>query len=280
MSELRQRLAEAADAAAREGRVPTAAVVVRRGRRRRLRLAGGTAALVALVLVAVAVGTDRLVGPAPLTPTATTRPSATSDPPDVSILPDPGEVQRPAGAPSGTVGEQMVLDVATEVAGCPKGDPNAPAVLFAWGQAHDRTWLIVGRPPLPGDKGLCWAHGLFEADGTGGISGRTPHPRTDLAAGGSHDLRSGDQWWGHVVGPVTKRAARVRVLFDSGIPPLELEPIQTGDRFPVNFYSGFYRQPAEDPRPATWQVVRVVAYDQAGNKVAECQATPGPGHSC
>jgi hypothetical protein len=65
-----------------------------------------------------------------------------------------------------------------------------------------------------------------------------------------------------------------------GIPPLDLVPIQAGDRFPVNFYGGFYRQPAKDKRPLTWQVVRVIAYDPAGHKVAECQAAPGPGHSC
>jgi len=105
-------------------------------------------------------------------------------------------------------------------------------------------------------------------------------PLTALQASGSHNLRSGNQYWGHVIGPVTKRAARVQVQFDMGIAPLDLVPIQAGDRFPVNFYTGFYRQPAKDKRPATWQVVRVVAYDQAGRTVAECQATAGPGHSC
>jgi len=59
MSELRERLREAADAAAREGRTPTAAAVVARGRRRRRRLAGGTAAVGVLALVAVTVATDR-----------------------------------------------------------------------------------------------------------------------------------------------------------------------------------------------------------------------------
>ena len=52
MSELRQRLLEAAEAAAREGQIPSAAAVVRRGRRRRLRLAGTTAVLVVLAVVA------------------------------------------------------------------------------------------------------------------------------------------------------------------------------------------------------------------------------------
>ena len=51
MSELRDRLQELADAAARHGRTPAAAALVTRGRRRRLRLAGGTAALLALVLL-------------------------------------------------------------------------------------------------------------------------------------------------------------------------------------------------------------------------------------
>ena len=78
---------------------------------------------------------------------------------------------------------------------------------------------------------------------------------------------------------MTKRAVRVRVLFDLGIPPLELRPIQAGDRYPVNFYAGFYRLPAKDRRPATWQVVRVVAYDGAGRKVADCRAKGEPGHS-
>jgi hypothetical protein len=81
MSELRQRLLEAAEAATREGQIPSAAVVVKRGRRRRLRQAGATAVLVVLALVAGVVGagwlTDR---PSPLTPTPTTRPTPTTEP--------------------------------------------------------------------------------------------------------------------------------------------------------------------------------------------------------
>ncbi|HEY6708099.1 MAG TPA: hypothetical protein VJB61_10955 [Actinomycetota bacterium] len=60
MSELRERLREAAEAAAREGRTPTAAALVARGRRRRLRLVGGTAALVVLAMVAGTAGIGRL----------------------------------------------------------------------------------------------------------------------------------------------------------------------------------------------------------------------------
>jgi hypothetical protein len=84
---------------------------------------------------------------------------------------------------------------------------------------------------------------------------------------------------GQIIGHVTKRAARLQVLFSSGIAPLELVPIQAGDRFPVNFYLGFYRQPKED-KHLEWLVTRVIAYNSAGNKVAECQASAGPGHSC
>jgi hypothetical protein len=72
-------------------------------------------------------------------------------------------------------------------------------------------------------------------------------------------------------------ADRARVLFDRGIPPLDLEPIQAGNRFPVNFYAGFYRMPGRDERPAIWQVVGVVAYDEAGRKVAESRVGGGPG---
>lgn len=285
MSELRERLQEAADAAIREGRTPTAAVLVTRGRRRRLRLAGGTAALLVLVLLAVTLGTDRLSGqPAPLAPPATTRPpeitASTSTGPDVSIVPDPGEVQLPGGSPPGTVGQGMVRDVATELGSCKGGDPDEK-VLVAWGKAHGQTWLIEAKPPAPGETWLCWATGLFDKGGAGSVGkeGGPGFPLTPLRAFGAQNIRSGGQYWGQVIGAVTKEAARVQVLFRKGIAPLELEPIQAGDRFPVNFYVGFYRQPAEE-KNLEWWVTKVVAYDQAGRKVAECQAAAGPGSNC
>lgn len=285
MSELRERLQEAADAAAREGRTPTAATLVSRGRRRRLRLASGAAALLGLVLVAAIVTTDRQAGqPAPLVPSATTRPpritASTTGAPDVSILRDPGEVQRPAGSPPGAAGEGMVRDVASELARCKGGEPDEK-VLVAWGKAHGQTWLIAAKPPRPGENWLCWATGLFDAGGAGGLGkeGGPGFPLKPLLASGSQNIRSGGQYWGQIIGAVTKDAARVHVLFRKGIAPLELEPIQAGDRFPINFYVGFYRQPEEE-KHLEWWVTKVVAYDQAGHKVAECQATAGPGHNC
>jgi hypothetical protein len=283
MSDLRERLRELADVVASQSRTPGPEAALRRARRRRLQLAGGTAVLLAIVLLAVTVGTDRLAGPAPLAPSATTRPAratTTTTPPTVSIVPDPGEVRLPAGSPPGPTGEQMVHDVASVVAECQGGAPGEPIALVAWGKEHHRYWLIAAKPPGPGEDWLCWANGLFEGGGAGTVGSNGNMPLTPLGAGGSSNIRVGDQYWGQIVGTVTKRATRVRVLFDLGIPPLELRPIQAGDRYPVNFYAGFYRLPAKDKRPATWQVVRVVAYDEAGRKVAECQAKAGPGHSC
>jgi len=279
MSDLRERFQELADVAARQGRPPGPQAALRRMRRRRRQRATWTAALLAMVLLAVTVGVDRLAGPAPLAPTATT--TASTTPPDVSITPDPGKVERPAGSPPGRAGEQMVRDVATAVAECRGGPPDPPTVLVAWGRGHDQTWLVAAAPPHPGEKGLCWANGLFQASGAGGY-GKEGGPGTalkPLRASGSQNLRSGGRYWGQIIGHVTKRATRVQVLFRGGIAPLELTPIQSGDRFPVNFYVGFYRQPKKD-RNLEWFVTRVIAYDSAGNRVAECQATAGPGHSC
>jgi hypothetical protein len=198
-----------------------------------------------------------------------------------SIIPDPGKVQLPAGSPPGAAGEGMVRDVATALADCQGGDPDGPTVLVAWGTAHSRTWLIAAKPPRPGENWLCWNSGVFEASGAGSIgSGSGPDfPVQPLQASGAGGIRSGGQYWGLVLGTVTKQATRVRVLFRQGIAPLELVPIQAGDRFPVNFYAGFYQHPGRDTKLEGW-VTKVVAYDAAGGQVAECQATAGPGHSC
>ena len=117
MSDLRERLQELADLAVHQGRVPGPEAARRGARRRQLQAAGGTAVLLAFVLLAVTVGADRLPGPAPLHPSATTRPrpsaaSTSTSPPTVSVTPDPGEVQLPVGSPPGPNGEQMVHDLA------------------------------------------------------------------------------------------------------------------------------------------------------------------------
>jgi hypothetical protein len=253
---------------------------------RRLRLAGGTALLV-LVLLAVTVGSDRLGRrPAPLAPPRPPTPAAstatTFNPPDGRILPDPGKVETPHGSPPGRAGAGMVRDVASVLTGCRGGDPDAPKVLVAWGQDRDRTWLIAAKPPRPGDNWLCWSNGLVDASGGGmAIRGTPLMPLPPLRVlGTAGDIRSGGKLWGLVTGTVTKQAARVRVLFWQGILPLELAPIQAGDRFPVNFLAGFYRQPGRDTNQQGW-VTRVIAYDAAGRQVAECSVDiAGPGPIC
>jgi hypothetical protein len=288
MSGLRERLREAADAAAREGRTPTAAALVARGRRRRRRLAGGTAGLLVVALLTVTVATDRLGGQTgPLAPAPSTTPSVSTpepeptSPPDVSVLPDPGEVETRVGSPPGKVGRQMVQDVASELTRCKGGDPDAAKVLVAWGNEHRRTWLILAKPPRPGENWLCWGNGLFDAGGAGGMGneGGPASPLQPLRASGSQNIHTDGRYWGHIIGAVTKQATRVQVLFRKGIAPLELTPVQTDDRFPVNFFAGFYPQPEED-KNLEWFVTKVIAYGQAGQKVAECHTTGGPGPSC
>jgi hypothetical protein len=110
--------------------------------------------------------------------------------------------------------------------------------------------------------------GVVVAGGVGSCGG-PGMPLQPLEASGSHNLRVGGEYWGQVGGVVTKQAARVRVLFDMGIPALDLVPVEVGDRFPVNFYAGFYQQSRKDERPCMWQVVRVVGFDETGRKVAE-----------
>jgi hypothetical protein len=175
----------------------------------------------------------------------------------------------------------MVRDVAAGLANCRGGDPDGPKVLVAWGRGHDQTWLIMAKPPRPGENWLCWVHGTFEASGAGGVgsSSGPDFPVQPLQASGAGDIRSGGKLWGLVLGTVTKQATRVRVLLRQGTAPLELVPIQAGDRFPVNFYAGWFQQPGRDTKLQGW-VTKVVAYDAAGRQVADCQATAGPGHSC
>jgi hypothetical protein len=84
------------------------------------------------------------------------------------------------------------------------------------------------------------------------------------------DRYPGEPRVGVVSGTVTKRAAWLRVVFRTGH-PLELVPVEAGDRFPVNFYAGLYRQLEPDERRSGWPVVGVVAYDKAGRRVAQYQ---------
>jgi hypothetical protein len=185
--------------------------------------------------------------------------------------PLPGHLQLHLGPPPpGAVDDRILSDLTRELGHF--GDlPGGPKEVVAWGKALEWTVLLAARPPQLGENWLWWSTGLVEADGASsvGTCGGPGNPLQPLQASGSHNLRVGGQYWGQVAGVVSKRAARVRVLFDMGIPPLDLVPVEVGDRFPINFYAGFYQQPRKDERPCTWQVVRVVAFDKRGRKVAE-----------
>jgi hypothetical protein len=188
--------------------------------------------------------------------------------------PSPGYLQlHPGPPPPGAVDDRILSDLTRELGhfGDLPGLPGGPMEVVAWGKALEWMVLLSARPPQLGENWLWWSTGLVEADGaySVGSCGGPGNPLPPLQASGSHNLRVGGQYWGQVAGVVSKRAAGVRVLFDMGIPPIELVPVEVGDRFPVNFYAGFYQQPRKDERPCTWQVVRVVAFDKRGRKVAE-----------
>jgi hypothetical protein len=78
-----------------------------------------------------------------------------------------------------------------------------------------------------------------------------------------------------VGGPVTRQAVRLRILFRNG-PTIDLVPLDAGPQFPVKFYAVPYLLPVKK----AWMPSRVVAYNQAGRKIAECWSTAGPGNAC
>jgi hypothetical protein len=273
ITDLHERLEELAEAAASHGRTPGPEAALRRGRQRQWHLAVGRSALVALVLFTVTVAGNRLTSPAgPPAAAPTTRPgevtASTRSVPTVSYPPEPGEILRPVGAPPGKYGEDLVWTMGSELTRCPAGDPDAPKVLLAWGTADGRTWAVMAKPPRPGERLVCWTVGDHQANGSTGVG------TSRIAV---RPLRlSGDRWPpGRVIGIVTAHAARVRVLFDSGVAPLDLVPIQATSRSPVKFFAGSYPQPAKGGGAAASPVVRLVAYDQAGRKIAECWTRPG-----
>jgi hypothetical protein len=278
MSQLRERLQEAADAAVREGRHPTAAALVRRGRRRRLRRVGGTASLIALVLLVGTLGVDWLTSqPTPLAPAT----SSTSAPPPTSVTAvTPLDVEVHAGTFQVADPAGMVRDVTGVIKRC--GGATGKPEVRAWARVLGKWWLLAAKPPPPGKDWLCWADGLMEGNGAGGIGTRGgPSERLKpLQASGASTGVAGNRLLGVVSGTVTKQAARLRVFFHEGR-PLDLVPVDAGNRFPVNFYAGFWLQPApERTKQLQWMVARVVAYDEAGRRIAECRATLGPGNTC
>jgi hypothetical protein len=278
MSDLQTRLQQAAEEAACHGRTPGPGAAIWRGRQRRRRLLGGTASLVALVLVAGAVGTGRLASrqtPLAPGPTSTTKPTATS----VTRIP-------------ATVTKVIPLDVRVHLgpAGFPDRFGMASALAYAmqeceggasqvrmWAQVLDEIWVLAAKEPLPGKNWICWSDGLWGKRGGGMFAGHggSKNRLKLLQASRLSDTIAGNGELVVVGGPVTRQAVRLRILFPKG-PALDLEPVEIGPQFPVKFYAVSYLQPAK----AAGGPERVVAYDQAGRKIAECWPDNQQGNVC
>jgi hypothetical protein len=277
MSDLQTRLQTAADEAARLGFIPGPEAAIRRGRQRRRRLVGGTASLVVLVLLAGALGTGRLAShPTPLAPapTATTTPAATS------VTRIPGAVKKvvpldvqvhlgPAGFPDR-------LGMASDLAGQMQDCQGGTAQVRMWAQVLGETWVLAAKEPLQGKDWICWSDGLFGSWGSlsAGHGGAKDRLKLLQASQLGEPIR-GKGELAVVAGPVTRQAVRLQILFRNG-PPIDLVPLDLGPQFPVKFYAVFYLQPSK----TAWMPERVVAYDKAGRRIAECYAATREGDVC
>jgi hypothetical protein len=258
MPDLRDRLQELADAAARDATTPGPAHALRRGRRRRRRLTAGFAAMLAVALAAGAAGTGRLPGREATRPIAPATTPSTTLPP---IQPSP---------PSGAIDSQLWQDIKTSLGECGVRVAAKPR-LIARGTAYGKRWMLGARPPQAGGKGMCWATG--EAGPQGGTeigtAGSATSPSREIVASGSQG-----ETYGSVYGYVTRRAATVRVVFGDGRPPIQVRVRTAGATFPVNFYIAYYPQPGPSEE---WVVDQVVALDASGREVARCRERPPPG---
>lgn len=274
MSDLRKTFQEVADAAAREGRTPGAAAAIRRARQRQLRLAGGVASLLVLLLLAGTIIVDRIAG-GPDAPT----PLPAVGPPSTQSLPGSGAV-RTNQPPVGTPEHQLLRSMTSVLNRCRGG--GAPE-LIGWVRARGFVLMVAAKPPRPGEGWLCQVGGYPHP--LGGVNvmserwvgeGLSPPSRKRLAAtGGNFGLPAGRGMLAYVQGYATKQAARVRVLSKDGRPRLELELVDLGDRFPVKFFLGLFTVPSADFLFATVQ-----ALDQAGHMVARCTAGAPPVGDC
>jgi hypothetical protein len=233
------------------------------------------------VLVAGVVGGDRFAGRHPPLAPATTTPPATTSPAPTSTARIPAAVQRaipldvqvhlgPSGLPDR-------FGMASDVTGVMGDCDGGPAEIRAWAQLLGETWLLAAKEPLPGRNWICWSDGLFEKGGGsifGGHGGPSDRLKLLQASQLSNDI-AGKGELAVVGGPVTRDAVRLRILFEDGR-PIDLEPFDAGPQFPVRFYVGFYLQPLK----TAWKPERVVAFDRAGRRIAECWTTTRQGDVC
>ena len=260
MLDLHERLRELADAATRDGDTPGPAHAIRRGRRRQRRIAAVTASLLVVALAAGAAVTGRLAG----------RPDRPAIAPATTV-PAPAGPEVRHDLPGTRSTQDMAFDdLSAELRRCRASAAKAELIGYVHSRAWHRLWMVAAKPPRPGASGLCWTSGLFSGGGAGGFSGASnPRPvDRPLTASGSFGGK-----FGTIDGQVAKRAVRVQVRFRDGRPPLQLGVVEAGDRYPVNFYIGFY--PANGARgERDWPPAEVAAFDARGRQLARCAIGP------
>jgi len=146
-----------------------------------------------------------------------------------------------------------------------------------WAQVLGETWVLAAKEPLPGKNWICWSDGLWDKGGGAvfGGHGGSKNPLKLLQASQLANTVAGKGELTVIGGPVTREAVRLRIQFRNG-PPIDLVPIDAGPQFPVKFYAVFNLQPVK----TAWMPERVVAYDKAGQRIAECWAKTGEGDVC
>jgi hypothetical protein len=261
MPDLGERLQELADAAARDGITPGPAHAIHRGRQRRRRIIGGVASLLAIVVAAGAVGIDRLPDGAntrPLAPVTTSPPS------------DPETPERTA-APSSVQDKAFAL-LASELRRCPGGS-SIPADLigYVWSARYRRLLMVAAKQPPAQETRFCWTVGWYGERNDYGAMGarRVGANRTPLTFTGN--IEPG---FAQIAGRVTKQATRVRLRFRDGRSPMDLVIVDAGDRYPVNFYAGFFPQGPTSPEQGGWAAATLTALDAAGRTIATCRVGP------
>jgi hypothetical protein len=276
--ELHRQIAELVADHADRADAPPVAAIRRRGRWRRRRQASGAMLLIAAIavgLVAVQGPQGRQVTPVPVV-TQPPPPTATS----ITRIP-------------ATVTKIMPLDVQVHLgpAGFPDRFGNASDLAYEmqqqceggaaqvrmWAQVLDQIWVLAAKEPLPGKNWICWSDGLWGKRGGGVVSGHggSKNRLKLLQASRLHKTIAGNSELVVIGGPVTRQAVRLRILFPKG-PAIDLEPVEIGPQFPVKFYAVSYLWSAK----AAGGPERVVAYNQAGRKIAECWPGSQQGNVC
>jgi hypothetical protein len=256
------------------------AALRRRVRQLRRRRVASTVTAVALLALLVPLGqaglerlrepvsiVDRPVAPELVPTTATTSPLPRE--PIPSPVPDPVRGNRPR---AGSAESRAFGRLASELRRCP-GGASVPAdlVAYVWSREYQRFWMLAAKQPRAPETRFCWTSGLFDAKAGFSLWGarRIRSPGAPLThMGGIHP------GFALIEGRVTKQATHVRLRFRDGRPPMDLLIIRAGDRYPTNFYVGFFLQGPTSPAQGGWAAATLTALDAAGQTVATCRVGP------